>query len=202
METAAVFDELVGGMSGFEYLASGRIGVSIARNQGARSVRSGLVLFTDDDCEVTDDWVDHWRRFFEAHPTVGIAFGKVAVPEFDPTAGHIPNFDPGHQDRIWGPEVFSRGAGFVGMGANMAVRHDAFDVVGGFDEILGPGARFRSPATTTTWPYEWSGRISARPRGTADRDALRVPQQPRGVSTRAAVWHWHRSHVPQACPLP
>ncbi len=99
------------------------------------------MLFTDDDCEVTDDWVENWRRFFEAHPTVGIAFGKVAVPEFDPMAGHIPNFDPGLPDRIWAPRCSSRGAGVVGMGANMAVRHDAFDVVGGFDEILGPGAR-------------------------------------------------------------
>jgi glycosyltransferase involved in cell wall biosynthesis/GT2 family glycosyltransferase len=141
MDTAAVFEELVGGLAGFDYVASGRIGASIARNQGARSARGGLVLFTDDDCEVTADWVDNWRRFFEAHPTVGIAFGKVDVPEFDPMAGHIPSFDPGRQDRVWGPEVFWRGAGFVGMGANMAVRHDAFDVVGGFDEVLGPGAR-------------------------------------------------------------
>jgi GT2 family glycosyltransferase len=140
LETAAVFKELVGGLAGFDYLASGRIGASIARNQGARWAGRGLVLFTDDDCEVAVDWVGNWRSFFEAHPTVSIAFGKVDVPEFDPMTGHIPNFDPGHHDRAWGPEVFSRGAGFVGMGANMAVRHDAFDEVGGFDELLGPGA--------------------------------------------------------------
>jgi glycosyltransferase involved in cell wall biosynthesis/GT2 family glycosyltransferase len=140
-ETASVFEELVGELPGFEYLASGRIGASIARNQGARSMRSGLVLFTDDDCEITAEWVVDWRRFFAVHPTVGVAFGRVDVPDFDPTAGHIPSFDPGHEDRVWGLDVFSRGAGFVGMGANMAVRHDAFDVVGGFDEVLGPGAR-------------------------------------------------------------
>ena len=139
--SAAVFKELAGGLAGFDYLASGRIGASIARNQGARSARGDLLLFTDDDCEVTADWVDDWRRYFDAHPTVDIAFGKVAVPEFDPTTGHIPSFEPEDHDRDWGPEVFSRGAGFVGMGANMAVRRHAFDVVGGFDEILGPGAR-------------------------------------------------------------
>jgi glycosyltransferase involved in cell wall biosynthesis/GT2 family glycosyltransferase len=144
MQSAAVFKELVGGLDAFDYVASDRTGVSIARNQGARSVGGDLVLFIDDDCEVTRDWVDHWRQFFEAHPTVDIAFGKVAVPEFDRTAGHIPGFDPGHQDTVWGSEVFSRGAGFVGMGANMAVRRDAFDDVGGFDELLGPGARFRA----------------------------------------------------------
>ncbi len=140
-ETAAVFKELVGGLAGFDYLASGRVGLSIARNQGVQTAGRGLVLFTDDDCEVTADWVDDWRRFFEAHPTVGMAFGKVDVPEFDPMTGNIPSFDPGHQDRVWGSEVFSRGAGFVGMGANMAVRHDAFAVVGDFDEVLGAGAR-------------------------------------------------------------
>ncbi len=144
METAAVFKEVVDGMAGFEYLASGRTGASIARNQGAAAAGGGLVLFTDDDCEVTADWVDSWRRFFDAHPTVGVAFGKVDVPEYDPSSGHIPNFDPGRQDRVWGPEVFSRGTGFIGMSANMAVRHDAFRAVGGFDEILGPGARLRS----------------------------------------------------------
>ena len=139
--TADVFNELVGQSAGFDYLASGRIGLSIARNQGARAAGTGLVLFTDDDCEVTVDWVDNWRRFFETHPTVGIAFGKVDVPEFDPMTGNIPSFDPGRQDRVWGPEVFLRGAGFVGMGANMAVRHDAFETVGDFDEVLGAGAR-------------------------------------------------------------
>jgi glycosyltransferase involved in cell wall biosynthesis/GT2 family glycosyltransferase len=144
MESAAVFKELVGGLAGFDYLASGRTGLSVARNEGARAAGRGLVVFTDDDCEVTADLVDNWRLFFEAHPTVGIAFGQVAVPEFDRTAGHIPGFDPGHQDTVWGPEVFSRGAGFIGMGANMAVRCDAFDDVGGCDELLGPGARFRA----------------------------------------------------------
>jgi glycosyltransferase involved in cell wall biosynthesis/GT2 family glycosyltransferase len=139
-ETATIFKELADGLNGFEYVASGRTGLSVARNQGADSAGGGLVLFTDDDCVVTADWVDDWRRFFEAHPTVGIAFGKVDVPEFDPMAGHIPSFDPGH-DEVWGPEVFSRGAGFVGMGANMAVRHDVLDAVGGFDEVLGAGAR-------------------------------------------------------------
>ena len=101
--SAAVFKELAGGLAGFDYLASGRIGASIARNQGARSARGDLLLFTDDDCEVTADWVDDWRRYFDAHPTVDIAFGKVAVPEFDPTTGHIPSFEPEDHDRDWGP---------------------------------------------------------------------------------------------------
>ena len=53
MESAAVFKELVGGLDAFDYVASDRTGVSIARNQGARSVGGDLVLFIDDDCEVT-----------------------------------------------------------------------------------------------------------------------------------------------------
>jgi glycosyltransferase involved in cell wall biosynthesis/GT2 family glycosyltransferase len=147
MESAAVFEELVGGSAGFHYLASDSIGATTARNHGARSVEAtgkDILLFVDDDCEVTSDWVEHWRRFFQAHPAVGVAFGKVDVPEFDPTTGHIPSYDPGPQDRVWGAEVFLRGAGFVGMGANMAVRRDAFVDIGGFDEVLGPGARFRA----------------------------------------------------------
>jgi hypothetical protein len=142
MESAAVFKELVDGLDGFEYRTSLRTGLSIARNEGVLSAGRGLVLFTDDDCEVTVDWVDSWRRFFAAHPSVGIAFGKVDVPDFDPRTGNIPSFDPGPEDRVWGADMFSRGAGFVGMGANMAVRHDAVAVVGGFDEVLGAGARF------------------------------------------------------------
>jgi glycosyltransferase involved in cell wall biosynthesis/GT2 family glycosyltransferase len=145
-ESAAVFKELVGGLAGFHYLASDRVGAAVARNDGARSLGKevDLLLFTDDDCEVPPDWIERWRGFFESHPSVSIAFGKVDVPDFDPTTGLIPSFDPGHEESVWGPEVFSRGAGFVGMSANMAIRRDAFDDVGGFDGAFGPGARFRA----------------------------------------------------------
>jgi GT2 family glycosyltransferase len=141
-DSASVFNELAGGVPGFEYLVSGRTGLSVARNQGAALATSGLILFTDDDCEVTAEWVHEWRRFFEANPAVGMGFGPVGAPEFDADAGHIPQFDPGDQDRVWGREVFWRGTGFIGMGANMAVRHEVLVSVDGFDEALGAGARF------------------------------------------------------------
>lgn len=152
VRSAAVFHEIVGDAEAFTYLESDRKGLSAARNDGAAHADADFVLFTDDDCEITPDWVGSWCRFFENNVGVGMGFGRVQVAPYDPETGHIPGFDPGVEARLWGLEMFSwntersrrrmTGAECVGMGANIALRQDAFAAAGGFDELLGVGAHF------------------------------------------------------------
>jgi GT2 family glycosyltransferase len=141
-ETHAVVREVASRDERVEYLASGRTGLSASRNDGAALATGELVLFTDDDCEVGPDWVDGWCEFFASQPAVAIAFGLVSTPSTHVGYGYIPQYDPGPGTSTWGRETLRHGAGWVGMGANMALRRAAWSEVGGFDEMLGAGARF------------------------------------------------------------
>jgi GT2 family glycosyltransferase len=124
------------------YVRSESRGASAARNEGVRQAKGDLLLFTDDDCTVDRDWVQRWCRAFEEEPALGIAFGSVRCPPFDPAHGHTPTFDPGAGSHSHGSELFQRGAGEVGLSANMALRRQVWGGVGGLDEGLGAGSRF------------------------------------------------------------
>jgi GT2 family glycosyltransferase len=144
--TKHVFEEVSAGC-GLEmiYHRSSGTGLSLARNEAAQLAGNGLLLFTDDDCEVDDTWVPAWVRLLGNHPECGMGFGRVAVPDFNSLTGHIPSFDPGPAvTSTHGHELFASGADRVGMGANMVLRHSTWLDVGGFDELTGPGARFQA----------------------------------------------------------
>src|SRR5207244_536853 len=92
--------------------------------------------FTDDDCRPEPGWADAIEAVFQAEPRVGFVTGLVAP---DRRGGAILSVGGGDE-----PLTFEYGAdpGELGHGANFAVRRDAIEAVGGFDEALGVGARF------------------------------------------------------------
>lgn len=135
-----VLDEMPDAARRVTLVRSEAHGAGPARNDGARAASGDLLIYTDDDCVVPDGWVDSWCRLFEAEPDLGIAFGRVTTPLYDPSAGYIPSFEP--IDGRHGIEIFKRGAGAIGLGGNMAVRRDALQLIGGFDELLGAGSPY------------------------------------------------------------
>ena len=112
-----------------------------ALNKGLEVVASSIVVITDDDCEVPPGWVAGMARELQARPHVGLVFSNVVAASYDRRRGYVPTYER-RRDRevhsIWGT------CAGRGLGAAMAVRRDAVRALGGFDEAVGPGARFRS----------------------------------------------------------
>jgi GT2 family glycosyltransferase len=126
------------------YWRSEGLGISLSRNEAAHLAGGGILLYTDDDCEVDAKWLSSWLRLLALHPECGIGFGRLRPAAFDPQLGFIPSFDPGMGDSTHGIELFASGADRVGAGANMALRYEAWADADGFDEALGPGTQLQA----------------------------------------------------------
>jgi GT2 family glycosyltransferase len=140
--TREIVGTLAGGRASVFYSASERRGLSAARNDGCALASGNLLLFTDDDCVVEPGWCEAWISEFGRDPHVGIGFGRVTCAPFDLAVGYTPSFDIRAETGVSGPELFWEGFSAIGMAANMALRRDVLEHVGGFDECLGAGSAY------------------------------------------------------------
>jgi len=124
------------------YERSDTIGTSRARNVGFALTSAPVVLITDDDCTVPPNWFSGMMEPFEQDPRVGIVFCTVrAVPDDRP--GHTPAVEqPANRIVDTVSEAWGMARSGLHLGAGMAIRRSTFDDVLGFDELIGPGARF------------------------------------------------------------
>jgi GT2 family glycosyltransferase/SAM-dependent methyltransferase len=131
------------------YVAQPITGLSAARNEGLRHVRSLLVAFTDDDAEPHPAWIGQLVRTFASSSAVGVT--GLAIPKaLDTEAQQLFEFEvrklgqrylPRRFDHAWFEAERRRATPVweIGAGVNMAFRRDVFERVGGFDERLGAG---------------------------------------------------------------
>jgi GT2 family glycosyltransferase len=129
----------------FHYLRSATQGLARARNIGFRRARASIVAMTDDDCRVPTDWLSRMAAAFSTGDRVGVVFGNVEAAPHDGTKGFIsayrrktPFVACGIRDK---PKV-------EGIGACMGVRTNKWAALGGFDEMLGAGSKFKSADDT------------------------------------------------------
>jgi GT2 family glycosyltransferase len=116
-------------------------GKGAALNEGLRQARAEIVVCTDDDCEVPPGWIEAMVNTLAAQPTAAVAFCNIVAPPSDWTAGYVPTYER-HGNRLL-RSLIDTCTGH-GMGAGMALRRDVVQGWGGFDEQVGPGARFPS----------------------------------------------------------
>ena len=122
-----------------------KAGLSRAYNLGVRACDGDIVVCTDDDVIVDQQWLTAISRAFEEDAELGLLYGQVLVPEELADAASNDVVVPALW-RTTRERLHRRDRNFTlwGMGANMAMRRTMHDSVGGFDEALGGGAPLRS----------------------------------------------------------
>lgn len=112
-----------------------------ALNAALAEADGELLALTDDDCVAPRDWLARAASVLASEPEAGIVFGRVDPAPHDPASVFVPAFQPRRYHVVRGRRVRAHR---VGIGANLVARRDVVQQVGGFDESLGPGGRFRS----------------------------------------------------------
>lgn len=128
--------ELVSEVGGIRYVRSGP-GVARGRNVALAKTEAPLVAFTDDDVTIPPGWLQAVAGAFEEVPDAGAVCGRGTTPSGELVSGRQAGV------YHWPAHPFRLGHGF-----NLALRREAFDLVGPFDEELGAGARYRSAEDT------------------------------------------------------
>jgi len=117
-------------------------GLSVSRNIGIAQARAPIIAFTDDDCRVPADWAKNVVTMFRDDPELSLLFGAVVLRPEDFGQGFAAAFLPPGvrelRDRI--PDMRAP----WGIGANMSIRRNAFDMIGTFDPLLGAGGAFHA----------------------------------------------------------
>jgi GT2 family glycosyltransferase len=112
------------------------VGGARTRNSGAKVARGKILIFIDDDCYVRPDIVEQYRKIFE-DPTIGFAGGRILLHDRTDYPLTINESEVG----IRFPAARPVPCGTV-QGANMAMRRQALQDAGGFDQRMGPATRF------------------------------------------------------------
>jgi glycosyltransferase involved in cell wall biosynthesis len=123
------------------HLHSDSRGKSAGLNIAIRKARGEIVAFTDDDCTVPPDWIARVEGLFTALPDVSLLYGELRPIEHNPSEMFVP---PGFFAEFQVVSSPSAAPLRGGPGGDMAARRTLFDAIGGFDELIGPGSRFKA----------------------------------------------------------
>jgi GT2 family glycosyltransferase len=114
----------------------GTRGLSDTRNAGVAASRGRVVVFLDDDCVASPDWLGRLVAHFASAGVAGV--GGAVVPRWD---GGRPAWFPTEFDWVVGCSYRGLPARTAAVrnpiGANMAFRRDALTAAGGFRDGLG-----------------------------------------------------------------
>lgn len=137
-ETRQVVDARSSGWLKVDWIPEPRIGQCYARNTGLKRARGDVVLFTDDDVVVPEDWILRMPRAILEGKADAVAGGvdldgpcqtaieKLGLRPFAGWWASTEQLDPHQPERM--------------VGANMAFSRSVAERIGGFDTNLGPGA--------------------------------------------------------------
>lgn len=136
-KTKEKVNEHIKAFSKIRYFRISSRGLGKAKNFGIKKCQGEIIVFTDDDCVVDNQWIEKIVLLFQRNPDISIVFGSILAPSgYNIKDGFIPLYNA--KDVLFkGPYAKIKARG---IGANMAIRKDLFEKIGSFDEMLGPGA--------------------------------------------------------------
>jgi GT2 family glycosyltransferase len=129
-----------------------RPGLSAARNYAMRVAKGGLLVFTDDDCRLSKDYINDLLRRDAADNDLVLRGGRVELGDpTDLTLSIKTSPDLMRWHRRMNSAKYENLAATI-VGCNMALRREVAERIGPFDERFGPGASV--PASEDTdWIY-------------------------------------------------
>lgn len=136
----------------FRYLQVNKVGLGAARDAAWRQARGRIVSFTDDDCYLAFDYVDKVVEVFRAHPQTGCIGGRILL--YDPQDAPE-TIDERNTPCEIRPFRFVM-AGEL-HGANLSVRLEVLERIGGFDPALGAGTKFPCEDIDIVASTLWAG---------------------------------------------
>jgi GT2 family glycosyltransferase len=130
------------------YLVEERIGLNWARSKGAKSAKGEVVIFTDDDVVVDKRWISSILEPFE-NPRVAAVTGLIMPLELETSAQVMfetyGGFSRGFRKRSFDYQnIAPPAAGYVGAGANMAIRRELIRDMKLFEAELDAGTSART----------------------------------------------------------
>jgi len=131
--------------SRFYYLRSHTRGLSSGRNLGIRHAQSEFIALTDDDCETPKNWLQELVTAFAVDHRIGIVLGNTLPGPHDRRVGFISGYV--RNEPFLAKSILEKHR-VEGIGACMGLRRSVWQVLGGFDEMLGTGTYFKSAEET------------------------------------------------------
>jgi glycosyltransferase involved in cell wall biosynthesis len=123
------------------YIWEPELGLSVARNRGAKETRSPILAYLDDDAVASPQWLKTLLEAYRTNDKLAVAGGKVTLLWPDGVqqpswlspglAGNLGAYDLG--DR-W---TYIQTPGLTPRGLNYSIRRTFLEQVGGFDPQLG-----------------------------------------------------------------
>jgi glycosyltransferase involved in cell wall biosynthesis len=131
-----------------QYQLEERVGLNWARSKGARVAKGEVVIYTDDDVVIDKDWIASILEPFH-NPRVGAVTGLVMPLELETRAQELfeiyGGFSRGFVKRSFDYQnIAPPAAGYVGAGANMALRRNLILGLNLFDAELDAGTAART----------------------------------------------------------
>ncbi|TAE56298.1 MAG: glycosyltransferase family 2 protein [Nostocales cyanobacterium] len=124
-----------------KYIFEPTIGLSVARNTGAKTANGHILAYLDDDAEASSQWLQVLHDAYQGNPKLAIAGGKVTLiwpPDTKPPkwlspglAANLGAYDLGNKT------LYIEQPGLTPRGLNYSIRRSFLEQIGGFDPQLG-----------------------------------------------------------------